>query len=143
MSSSLGGDTLQELRICLNLAEMERDGGVSPNVSPMLSVTDLGNTFAKCNFSMPTVDVTKTTFEFTSAYALWEYLRLTGEQSCLHEGLRPKSIDTFVATASMYKTLFNLRTSPPNLNNSIHVDHFKDWHAEEDPQWDKLPNIIS
>jgi NADH dehydrogenase [ubiquinone] 1 alpha subcomplex assembly factor 5 len=79
MSASLGGDTLQELRICLNIAESERDGGVSPNVSPMLSVTDLGNTFAKCNFNMPTVDLTRSTFEFTSAFALWEYLRLTGE----------------------------------------------------------------
>jgi NADH dehydrogenase [ubiquinone] 1 alpha subcomplex assembly factor 5 len=64
MSTSLGGDTLQEMRICLNLAENERDGGVSPNVSPMLSVTDMGNTFARCGWTMPTVDVTKTIFEF-------------------------------------------------------------------------------
>jgi NADH dehydrogenase [ubiquinone] 1 alpha subcomplex assembly factor 5 len=79
MSSSLGGDTLQELRICMNLAELERDGGVSPNISPMLSVTDLGNSFARCSYTMPTVDVTHTSFEFTNAFALFEFLRETGE----------------------------------------------------------------
>jgi NADH dehydrogenase [ubiquinone] 1 alpha subcomplex assembly factor 5 len=118
---------LQEMRICLNLAEMERDGGVSPNVSPMLSVTDLGNSFARCGFTIPTVDVTHTTFEFSHAFALFDFLRETGEQSGLHEGLRRKSLDTFTATAALYSTLFNMKTTPPNLNNAIHVDTFADW----------------
>lgn len=48
MTTMLGGDTLQEMRICMNLAELERDGGVSPVISPMLSLTDLGNIFARC-----------------------------------------------------------------------------------------------
>lgn len=39
ISCSLGGDTLQELRICMNLAEQEREGGISPVTSPFLSVT--------------------------------------------------------------------------------------------------------
>jgi NADH dehydrogenase [ubiquinone] 1 alpha subcomplex assembly factor 5 len=48
ISSMIGGDTLQELRICFNLAELERDGGVSPVVSPFLSLTEMGNTFSRC-----------------------------------------------------------------------------------------------
>jgi NADH dehydrogenase [ubiquinone] 1 alpha subcomplex assembly factor 5 len=60
MSSSFGGNTLQELRISFNLAEQERDGGVSPVVSPMLSAVDLGNIFARVKFTMPTVDITHT-----------------------------------------------------------------------------------
>lgn len=31
----LGGDTLFELRTSLQLAELEREGGISPHVSPM------------------------------------------------------------------------------------------------------------
>jgi hypothetical protein len=31
----LGGDTLFELRTSLQLAEVEREGGISPHVSPM------------------------------------------------------------------------------------------------------------
>lgn len=56
ISTSLGGDSLQELRICLNLAEQEREGGISPYCSPFLNLTDLGNIFAKVKFNMPTID---------------------------------------------------------------------------------------
>lgn len=69
LGAAFGGDSLQELRICLNLAESERDGGLSPTVSPMLSITDLGNIFSRSGkFNLPTVDVTHTHFEFTSAF---------------------------------------------------------------------------
>lgn len=74
ISSSLGGNTLQEVRISFNLAEQERDGGVSPVVSPMLASVDLGNTFARTKFSMPTVDITHTVFQFKSAFAVFDYL---------------------------------------------------------------------
>jgi hypothetical protein len=35
-----GGDTLFELRTSLQLAEVEREGGVSPHVSPMAGAFD-------------------------------------------------------------------------------------------------------
>lgn len=79
MASVIGGDTLQELRICLNLAELERDGGVSPIVSPMLSLTEMGNTFARCKFTMPTCDITHTVVEFTDCFQLMDFLQDTGE----------------------------------------------------------------
>ena len=79
MSASLGGDTLQELRICLNLASAEREGGVSPMISPFLTLQDLGNNLAKCKYTMPTADVTHTQIEFTSTLQLFEFLRQTGE----------------------------------------------------------------
>lgn len=37
----LGGDTLFELRTALQLAELEREGGISPRVSPMTGQTSL------------------------------------------------------------------------------------------------------
>jgi NADH dehydrogenase [ubiquinone] 1 alpha subcomplex assembly factor 5 len=51
----------------MNLAESERDGGVSPSVSPMLSLTDIGNIFSRAGkFNLPTVDITHLQYEFTS-----------------------------------------------------------------------------
>lgn len=153
MASAFGGDTLQELRICFNLAESERDGGVSPCISPMLSVTAMGNLFARCKFTMPTIDITRTTCEFTSSYALFDYLRMLGEQSAMHEGQRPKSPETFLAVASLMQTLFNLQTSPPNKESGVHVDLLKDWYgldnslshplAETSEQQPRPPNIVS
>jgi NADH dehydrogenase [ubiquinone] 1 alpha subcomplex assembly factor 5 len=37
----LGGDTLFELRTSLQLAELEREGGISPHVSPMAGALHL------------------------------------------------------------------------------------------------------
>jgi NADH dehydrogenase [ubiquinone] 1 alpha subcomplex assembly factor 5 len=69
LGSAIGGETLQELRICLNLAESEREGGVSPTVSPLLSLTDMGNIFSRAgNFNLPTCDVTHLQLEFTSTF---------------------------------------------------------------------------
>jgi len=79
ISTSLGGDTLQELRICLNLAEQEREGGISPICSPFLTVTELGNIFAKCKYNLPTIDISHSQMEFTSAFALMQFLSIVGE----------------------------------------------------------------
>jgi NADH dehydrogenase [ubiquinone] 1 alpha subcomplex assembly factor 5 len=76
MGSMVGGDSLQELRICLSLAESEREGGVSPLGSPMLSITDVGNILAKgAKFNMPTIDVTHTQHEFVGTWQLLHFLR--------------------------------------------------------------------
>ena len=131
MASALGGDSLQELRICFNLAENERDGGVSPCISPMLSLTAMGNIFARSRYTMPTIDLTRTTCEFTSAYALFDYLKIIGEQSAMHEGQRRKSADTFLATASLMQTLFNMQTSPPKpKSNSFSIVKWNDITAQ-------------
>ena len=127
MSASLGGDTLQEMRICMNLAEQEREGGVSPITSPFLSLTELGNVFARCKFNLPTVDVQKTDFEFTSLFSLMNFLQIVGEQNALvskRQGLR--NIDTFIAGAAIFNTLFNKKTIGQRDENStsILIDEF-------------------
>lgn len=122
MGTIIGQDTLQELRICFNLAELERDGGVSPVVSPMLSLTEMGNTFARCQFTMPTCDVSHTVVELSDVWSLYDLLQKTGEQSCMFERRPNKSHELFVAVAALYQTLFNMTTSPPNLNNAVHID---------------------
>ncbi|XP_038827920.1 arginine-hydroxylase NDUFAF5, mitochondrial-like [Salvelinus namaycush] len=53
----VGAETLYKLRCSLQLAEFEREGGFSPNVSPYTAVTDLGNLLGQAGFSMLTVDI--------------------------------------------------------------------------------------
>ena len=42
IGAMLGGSTLEELRQAMTIAETEREGGVSPHVSPMASASDIG-----------------------------------------------------------------------------------------------------
>lgn len=58
-----------------------------------------------------------------------------------------------MAVASLMQTLFNLQTSPPNENSSVHIDSLKDWYGLErelEPEasvekemFKSLPNIVS
>lgn len=44
----------------------------------------------------------------------------------MFEGQRPKSSDVFLSAGAILQTLFNTRTFPVNLNNTILVDTLKD-----------------
>jgi NADH dehydrogenase [ubiquinone] 1 alpha subcomplex assembly factor 5 len=49
------GDTLFELRSSLQLAEMEREGGFSPHVSPFVQVSDIGGLLNRAGFTITTI----------------------------------------------------------------------------------------
>lgn len=55
VGAMVGGETLYELRCSLQLAELEREGGFAPHISPYTAVTDLGNLLGQAGFSMLTV----------------------------------------------------------------------------------------
>lgn len=42
LAAMLGGGTLQEMRIACTLAQTEREGGISPFVSPLVQVSCAG-----------------------------------------------------------------------------------------------------
>ena len=95
----------------------------------MLTLTELGNIFARCGYNLPTIDIEHVQFEFTSFLALVSFLCEVGEQGSLREtkpGLR--TIDSLVAAAALYETLFNKRTigQRDESTASILVDTLKD-----------------
>ena len=54
IASMFAEDTLIELRESFAMAEQERDGGVSPHVSPFVGVADVGNLLMGAQFALPT-----------------------------------------------------------------------------------------
>ena len=131
----------------MNLAESEREGGVSPTVSPMLSLTDMGNIFSRSGkFNMPTVDIQHAQLEFTSTFQLFEFLRQTGEQNCLFAKRKRIPEQTFIAAAALYETLFNKKTIGMRDENtmSVLIDTFKSIYLHPDiTHKDPLSNIIA
>ncbi|CAI2369883.1 unnamed protein product [Moneuplotes crassus] len=112
LGTLFGGDTLQELRISFNLAEGEREGGYGTTVSPMMSLTDIGNSFSYVGFNLPTIDRSQTLAEFPTMFHLIDYLRSNGDQNCDMVRRQAKSPESFLAAASIYQTLFNKLTIP-------------------------------
>jgi len=101
----LGGDTLFELRTSLQLAETEREGGISPRVSPMTETSDISNLMGRAGFNLLTVDTDEVKIAYPSMWELIEDLRDMGESNAVI-GRRPfMHRDTLLAASSIYKEM--------------------------------------
>ena len=54
LGTIFGETTLAELRDSFTVCEQEREGGVSPHVSPFTRITDAGNLLTRAGFQLPT-----------------------------------------------------------------------------------------
>ncbi|KAF9208347.1 hypothetical protein BGZ49_009039 [Haplosporangium sp. Z 27] len=101
-----GGDTLFELRTSLQLAELDREGGVSPRVSPMADSRDIGSLLSRAGFTLTTVDVDEVTVNYPSAIELMEDLRAMGESNAVINRRGFLSRDTMMAASAIYKEMY-------------------------------------
>ncbi|XP_050382013.1 putative methyltransferase At1g22800, mitochondrial isoform X1 [Argentina anserina] len=62
---------------------MEREGGISPRISPLAQVRDAGNLLTMAGFTLPGVDLDEYVVRYPSALDLIEHLRAMGETNAL------------------------------------------------------------
>ena len=106
LAAMLGGDSLFELRTSLQLASMERRGGVSLNVSPLADVRDVGSLLQRAGFKMLTVDVDDVIIDFPSMFALMTDLQAMGEGNAVVEREKgPIAKDVLMAAEAVYREL--------------------------------------
>lgn len=120
MGTLIGGDTLYELRTSLQLAEVERMGGMSPRVSPLVHLNDIGNLLNRADFSMLTIDAEDIVVGgFPDIAAVCEDLQIMGEQNAVLS--RPEYLprDVLLAANEIYKSLHG--ETDPEGNISLPV----------------------
>ncbi|XP_074344782.1 putative methyltransferase At1g22800, mitochondrial isoform X2 [Apium graveolens] len=86
LAAIMGGETLKELRIACTIAQMEREGGISPRVSPLAQVRDAGNLLTRAGFTLPGVDMDEYTVRYKSGNRLIldiKLLYIGRKHSCL------------------------------------------------------------
>lgn len=106
IGAMLGGDTLFELRTSLQLAEQERRGGLSPHVSPLADVRDVGGLLQKAGFKMLTVDVDDIIVDYPDTFALMQDLQAMGENNAiLGREMGPIRRDVLLANEAIYREL--------------------------------------
>ncbi|KAJ0424185.1 S-adenosyl-L-methionine-dependent methyltransferase [Aspergillus carlsbadensis] len=106
IAAMFGGDTLFELRTSLQLADLERRGGVSPHVSPLADVRDVGGLLTKAGFKMLTVDVEDIVVEYPDTFALMVDLQAMGENNAIMQReAGPISRDVLLANEAIYREL--------------------------------------
>ncbi|KAK7054105.1 S-adenosyl-L-methionine-dependent methyltransferase [Favolaschia claudopus] len=105
LGAMFGGDTLFELRTALQLAEQEREGGISPHVSPMTQTRDMSNLMGRAGFSLLTVDIDEVKVAYPDMWALMDDLRAMGEGNAILGPRRALRRDTLAAASAIYTAL--------------------------------------
>lgn len=70
-------------RTSLQLAEVEREGGISPHVSPMTDTRDMTNLLGRAGFTLLTVDTDEVKVGYPSIWELMEDLQDMGESNAI------------------------------------------------------------
>jgi SAM-dependent methyltransferase len=83
IATLFGGQTLNELRVCLSEAEVALTGGLSPRIAPMGEIRDLGALLQRAGFALPVADSTLIRGEYPSMTRLMLELRGMGEGNAL------------------------------------------------------------
>lgn len=88
LGAFFGGRTLQELRAALTDAEVSVTGGLSPRVSPMGDIRDVGGLIQRAGLALPVADVMPLTVSYETPLHLMRDLRAMGETNALGGRLR-------------------------------------------------------
>ncbi|KAL1491771.1 hypothetical protein ABEB36_012320 [Hypothenemus hampei] len=106
MAAVFGGDTLYELRSSLQLAELERKGGLSPHISPFTEVRDIGSLLTNAGFTMLTIDTDEIVVNYPSVFELmWDLKGMAESNAALNRSLHLNR-DVQFAAAAIYQQLY-------------------------------------
>jgi NADH dehydrogenase [ubiquinone] 1 alpha subcomplex assembly factor 5 len=128
----LGGETTQELRISCSIAEMEREGGVSPRTSPLARVRDAGNLIIGAGFSLPVVDVDTISIRYKSVAHLVDHLRRLGESNANVNRRGFLIRDSALAAAAVYHSLF--AESDDTISSTYQIIYISGWTPHSSQQ---------
>jgi NADH dehydrogenase [ubiquinone] 1 alpha subcomplex assembly factor 5 len=135
LASMFGENTLIELRNSFVLAEQERDGGVSPHVSPFAGVGDMGNLLSRAGFTLPAVDQETITIRYKDPYLLMHELQAMGEQNAA--SLRRTAINpaTVHAAAAIYQEMYGEADgSVPATFQIMYLTGWTPHHSQQKPR---------
>ena len=83
LASCFGGQTLTELRAALSVAETDLRGGLSPRVSPMAEIRELGTILQRAGLALPVADSLKIPTSYRDIFHLMRDLRAMGETNIM------------------------------------------------------------
>lgn len=130
VAAMIGGNSLQELRSSFLLADMERLGGISPHVSPMAFVRDVGSLMQNAGFSLPTVDSDTLTIPYPDMFTLMYHLKGMGENNAVLERREHISRDVFLSAAAAYSSIYGDHTLDGMIPATVQVLYMIGWNPD-------------
>ncbi|CAD5209682.1 unnamed protein product [Bursaphelenchus okinawaensis] len=101
----LAGDTLHEVRVALQLAEMERLGGIGAHISPFVQPQDIGGLMGRAGFGMITLDLDDIEIGYPNLFSILYDLQLMAESNASVRR-SPLRKDVLIAADAIYRSMF-------------------------------------
>ncbi|XP_011149252.1 arginine-hydroxylase NDUFAF5, mitochondrial isoform X2 [Harpegnathos saltator] len=132
LAAMFGGETLYELRSSLQLAELERYGGISPHISPFVEIRDIGSLLTRANFTMLTIDTDELVIGYPSMFELMWDLKGMAENNAAKNRNLHLSRDTLIAAASIYRELYGKtkEDNTPFVPATFQVIYMLGWKSD-------------
>lgn len=124
MAVMFGGDTLFELRSSLQLAELERKGGLSPHISPFVQIQDIGSLLNRAGFTMLTIDTDQMVIGYPTLFELMFDLKGMAENNAAINRPLHLGRDVLAAAAAIYSELYK---SDNGVSATFQFIHFVGW----------------
>lgn len=106
IATMFGGDSLYELRTSLQLADLDRRGGVSTHTSPLADVRDIGGLLQSAGFKLLTVDIDDIIVDYPSSFDLMQDLQAMGESNAvIGREMGGIQRDVLLAAEGIYRSL--------------------------------------
>jgi SAM-dependent methyltransferase len=103
-----GGSTLGELRAAWIEAESEHTGGVTPRISPMADMREMGTLLQRAGFALPVSDSDRTIVRYPDALALMREIKALGLSNALVDrSRRPVTRSLLAQAAAAYGKRFS------------------------------------
>ncbi|CAI8006987.1 Arginine-hydroxylase NDUFAF5, mitochondrial [Geodia barretti] len=134
VGAMFAGDTLFELRSSLQLAEMEREGGFSPHISPFVQVSDIGSLLNRAGFTITTIDTDEIQVNYPSMYEVIQDLKGMGESNCAWNRRHYIRRSTLTAAAAIYHDMFGAEEN--GVSATLQILYFIGWkpdHSQRGP----------
>ncbi|KAJ2601341.1 hypothetical protein H4R99_003035 [Coemansia sp. RSA 1722] len=105
IGAMFGGDSLFELRTSLQLADIERDGGIAARISPLTDTRDMGGLMSRAGLTLSTIDVDNIVVNYPSMLHLISDLNAMGEGNAVVQRMPFIKRDTLLASSAIYKEM--------------------------------------
>lgn len=136
IAAMFGGDSLFELRTSLQLADLDRRGGVSTHTSPLADTRDIGGLLQSAGYKLLTVDVDDIVVDYPSIFELMQDLQAMGESNAvLGREMGGIQRDVLLAAESIYRALHgNEDGTVPATYRMIYLIGWKESPDQQQPE---------
>ncbi|CAF3560430.1 unnamed protein product [Rotaria socialis] len=106
IGAMFASDTLYELRVALQLAENEREGGFAAHISPFVEPPDIGGLLQRIGYNIVTLDLDEIHIDYPSMFELMFDLKGMGENNCSWNRRLTLKRETLLAAQAIYQNMY-------------------------------------